>query len=78
MEKTVEIKKSMAECRLCSDIAEQYRQIPPCENCQGKTGRWVDTVNGFWGTHAIVCMDNGAVEKVPLERLKVIKEESQK
>lgn len=53
-------------------MAEQYDAIPPCGNCQGKTGRWVDTVSGFWGTYAVVCMDSGSVEKVPLDRLKVI------
>lgn len=76
MEKKVEIKKSVSECRMCSDVADQYNAIPPCGNCQGKTGTWVDTVSGFWGTYAVVCMDGGSVEKIPLDRLKVIKEDS--
>lgn len=77
MEKRVEIKKSISECRICSDTAEQYNAMPPCKDCRGKTGRWVDTVSGFLGTYAVVCMDNGSVAEVPLDRLKVIKENNE-
>lgn len=74
MGKIVEIQRSNSECCACVDMADSYDQVPDCTKCKKKTGEWIDTVSNFWGTYAVVCMEDGGVEKISLNRLKVIKE----
>lgn len=72
MNRYVEIEPSYSRCKTCNDMAMEYDAIPDCSECPRKCGTWIDTVSNFWGTHAIVLMDGGGVEKIPLDRIKVI------
>lgn len=51
------------------------RATTSCQECEGPAGTWVDTVSVQKDVYAIVCMDNGVVNQVPLSMLRVIKEE---
>lgn len=72
--KKVEILRTAGECRACNETAQLYDAMPPCNTCKRTTAEWIDTVTNFWGTHAVLQMENGKVDKVPLYRIKVIEE----
>lgn len=72
MEKLVEIKRSYADCKMCTDIADMCDQIPDCDLCKKPKGTWVDTITNMFGTKAVVVLEDGKVETYPLHRLKVI------
>lgn len=71
MGKTVEIERDYGQCRVCVDVAVSYDQMPPCSECEKQTGEWIDTISNFWGTYALVQMEDGKVEKIPLHRIRV-------
>lgn len=76
MEKRVEVDVSTVECRMCSETAMSFDEVPLCWKChRRRKGTWIDTVSNFWGTYAVVCLNDGSVEKIPLDRIKVIKED---
>lgn len=76
VEKRVEVDVSMVESRMCSETAESFGEVPLCWKChRRRKGTWIDMASNFWGTWAVVCLDDGSVEKFPLDRIKVIKED---
>ena len=72
MDRPVEITRSYADCKMCTDMADMYDQIPDCDLCKKPKGTWVDTITNMFGTKAVVVLEDGKVETYPLDRLKVI------
>lgn len=70
--KRVEIKKSVSQCKVCTETAEMYNQITHCSEYHKQKGEWIDTISNIWGTKAVVILDDGRVEHFPLYRLRVI------
>jgi hypothetical protein len=69
----VRIKPDAFRCKMCLDMAMSCNADPDCRNCYD-VGLWIDTVSNFWGTYAIIQMDNGKIEKISLDRITVIEE----
>lgn len=72
--KRVEIQKDCRTCMNCTSMAElcDVEPFSLCHKCKKDTGLWIDTVDGFWGTYAIVQLEDGRIKKTSLDRLKVI------
>lgn len=72
MTKQVEIERSYSDCKFCNDTAEMYDQIPDCTHCKKQKGEWIGTITNFFGTKAVVILEDGKVEQFPLDRIRVI------
>ena len=72
MTKQVEIKRSYSDCKFCNDVAEMYDQISDCSHCKKQKGEWIGTITNFFGTKAVVILEDGKVEQFPLDRIRVI------
>lgn len=66
----VEIKPSVHDCKMCSDIAEMCDEVPNCSRCH-KEGILLDIQTSFWGTYAFVRVED-KIEKVNINRIRFV------
>lgn len=70
--KRVKYREPRLYCGSCMDMAMSQDATPDCRECGVKYGEWIDTVSNFWGTYAIVQLDNGEIKKVSISSITVI------
>lgn len=53
----------------CEEFAQSCNSVPRCNECEMRSGIWVDTVKSIFETNAVIVMENGEVVTLPTSRL---------
>lgn len=73
MEIDVYVKPSAFSCRSCLSIQQDYNQIEDCTKCyRRKRCVMIDTTSNITGTYAVVKLEDGKLESIPICRIEVI------
>lgn len=68
---------SSHECRVCMDYAMSLGELLPCGNCQREHPVTVLQINrGYFSSTALIMREDGKLEDVPCNRLRVKREKN--